>query len=204
MIKSILGGAFAALVITAAPAAAATVTFTPLISPSAGTAGDGTTYLENGLTFTSSIASSNALYHWGSSDSVNADAGGATLFQNFPSHFITVTATGGGSFTLNSFDLADAYNAGGGGSVAFSWTDGSGTSTSFLALDNAIGLQTFTFNYTGVTSFSLQQEAPYFQVDNIVFNEATNAVPEPATWALMIAGFGLVGAAMRRRALAAA
>jgi PEP-CTERM motif len=29
-------------------------------------------------------------------------------------------------------------------------------------------------------------------------------VPEPASWAMMIAGFGLVGAAMRRRALAAA
>ena len=27
-----------------------------------------------------------------------------------------------------------------------------------------------------------------------------NAVPEPATWAMMIGGFGLVGAAMRRRA----
>jgi hypothetical protein len=29
-------------------------------------------------------------------------------------------------------------------------------------------------------------------------------IPEPATWAMMIAGFGLVGAAMRRRAPAAA
>ncbi len=29
--------------------------------------------------------------------------------------------------------------------------------------------------------------------------EVTAAVPEPATWMLMIAGFGLVGAAMRRR-----
>jgi len=26
------------------------------------------------------------------------------------------------------------------------------------------------------------------------------AVPEPATWALMILGFGMVGAALRRRA----
>jgi hypothetical protein len=25
------------------------------------------------------------------------------------------------------------------------------------------------------------------------------AVPEPATWAMMIGGFGMVGAAMRRR-----
>jgi hypothetical protein len=32
-----------------------------------------------------------------------------------------------------------------------------------------------------------------------VFDVGVNAVPEPASWALMIGGFGLVGAAMRRR-----
>jgi hypothetical protein len=31
------------------------------------------------------------------------------------------------------------------------------------------------------------------------FGEEGGVVPEPATWAMMIAGFGLVGAAMRRR-----
>jgi hypothetical protein len=31
------------------------------------------------------------------------------------------------------------------------------------------------------------------------FNFSTAPVPEPAAWAMMIAGFGLVGAAMRRR-----
>ncbi|WP_253717023.1 PEPxxWA-CTERM sorting domain-containing protein [Sphingomonas sp. AP4-R1] len=31
------------------------------------------------------------------------------------------------------------------------------------------------------------------------FNEGASAVPEPASWAMMIGGFGLVGAAMRRR-----
>jgi PEP-CTERM motif len=30
--------------------------------------------------------------------------------------------------------------------------------------------------------------------------QGPGGVPEPASWALMIAGFGLVGAAMRRRA----
>ena len=30
--------------------------------------------------------------------------------------------------------------------------------------------------------------------------EAVAAVPEPATWAMMIGGFGLVGVALRRRA----
>ncbi len=33
---------------------------------------------------------------------------------------------------------------------------------------------------------------------------ATGAVPEPATWALMIVGFGMVGATMRRRAVVVA
>lgn len=35
-------------------------------------------------------------------------------------------------------------------------------------------------------------------IDNVRL-DVTSAVPEPATWALMIAGFGLIGAAMRRR-----
>ncbi|MBT9470025.1 MAG: PEPxxWA-CTERM sorting domain-containing protein [Pseudomonadota bacterium] len=37
--------------------------------------------------------------------------------------------------------------------------------------------------------------------DNITFGSATpgSAVPEPATWAMMIAGFGMAGAALRRR-----
>ncbi len=41
---------------------------------------------------------------------------------------------------------------------------------------------------------------------DIPFAPPTSAVPEPATWAMMITGFGLAGAAMRRRrgALAAA
>ena len=36
------------------------------------------------------------------------------------------------------------------------------------------------------------------------FNVTVAAVPEPASWAMMIAGFGLVGALMRRRSAAAA
>jgi hypothetical protein len=39
---------------------------------------------------------------------------------------------------------------------------------------------------------------------NQVFISQGNFVPEPATWAMLIAGFGLVGAAQRRRRMAAA
>ena len=35
--------------------------------------------------------------------------------------------------------------------------------------------------------------------DDFIIRATISAVPEPATWAMMIGGFGLVGAAMRRR-----
>ena len=38
------------------------------------------------------------------------------------------------------------------------------------------------------------------QIANLALaNPAFNAVPEPASWAMMFAGFGLVGGALRRR-----
>jgi hypothetical protein len=40
----------------------------------------------------------------------------------------------------------------------------------------------------------------YFQIDNLTIG----AVPEPQTWALLIVGFGMIGAAARQRRLAAA
>jgi hypothetical protein len=36
-------------------------------------------------------------------------------------------------------------------------------------------------------------------LDNVLVTQTTAAIPEPATWAMLIAGFGLVGAAARRR-----
>lgn len=38
-----------------------------------------------------------------------------------------------------------------------------------------------------------------FGVDNIRFDTVNAAVPEPATWALMLIGFGVIGFGMRRR-----
>jgi len=39
-------------------------------------------------------------------------------------------------------------------------------------------------------------------VDNLVAETAVAAIPEPATWGLMILGFGMAGASMRRRSVA--
>lgn len=43
---------------------------------------------------------------------------------------------------------------------------------------------------------------PFFGNGSLTISAATAAVPEPASWAMMIGGFGLVGAAVRRRKVA--
>ncbi len=49
------------------------------------------------------------------------------------------------------------------------------------------------------TSILLESSSNSFEVDNLVVN---SAIPEPATWAMMIGGLALVGASMRRRKVA--
>jgi len=46
-----------------------------------------------------------------------------------------------------------------------------------------------------ITSINFASSQNSFEIDDL----AVSAVPEPATWAMMIGGFGLVGGAMRRR-----
>jgi hypothetical protein len=77
----------------------------------------------------------------------------------------------------------------------------------FGAADFASGLSgSITFSglrYTGTLDDYLEPGLTtrnYADNPGFFFNANTAAVPEPASWALMIAGFGLVGSAMRRRA----
>jgi hypothetical protein len=70
--------------------------------------------------------------------------------------------------------------------------------------NQAYALQTLTFdNASGKVSFT--DLGPASQQGNLIDNITVTDVPEPATWAVMLLGFGGVGAAMRsnRRKLAA-
>ena len=51
-------------------------------------------------------------------------------------------------------------------------------------------------------TLSVAGQSDYFGFDNVVLTvELPGGVPEPATWTMLIAGFGLTGAVLRRRQL---
>ncbi|GEM_PF-1114694 len=62
-----------------------------------------------------------------------------------------------------------------------------------------LGFIGFTDSSNLITSVRLNAENDILAVDDVRFAIGKGGVPEPAAWALMLSGFGLVGGAMRRR-----
>lgn len=63
------------------------------------------------------------------------------------------------------------------------------------------------FGFTGVSFNSIRitnLSSDYYLIDSVQLGSTSNGVPEPATWAMMIFGFGLAGASLRRRRAVAA
>ena len=72
---------------------------------------------------------------------------------------------------------------------------------------NNTNVPAFNFGPLGVgdsVGFIIDKQGIYNNDSTGVNVTLFNVVPEPATWALMIVGFGLVGTALRRKALVAA
>ncbi|UAK25065.1 PEPxxWA-CTERM sorting domain-containing protein [Sphingomonas nostoxanthinifaciens] len=105
-----------------------------------------------------------------------------------------------------------SYNnvAGSFGGVTGAATVGFGT---FLAATlNILGSPQGFTQFAGPDLFSLVNNAPVFNTGTFTLNSIVSgqssltisvapaaSVPEPATWAMFIGGFGLVGSAMRRK-----
>lgn len=73
------------------------------------------------------------------------------------------------------------------------WTD----RNTRISFDFATTATSLTLTFSSTLDQDFTDEA--WGVDNLLITSNANAVPEPATWAMMIGGFGLVGAASRRR-----
>lgn len=108
-----------------------------------------------------------------SSDNEGANA---ALFSYTTSQFLLAE-----SFAPNSVGAANAVLPVGSYYLFLNSQLGSGT----VRLDNGTGTGPTSGTGTSTTSFGFT---------------FADAVPEPATWAMMVGGFGFVGAAMRRRA----
>ena len=125
-----------------------------------------------------------------------------------------------GSTLLGSFDLSltpvvDSYTLGNFTEVEI--TNGTGAAAGysdayFYNADPAIGGGIFVgdpvsspINTTGPQSYTGPESAPVFLPGVYTEDDGTVltiSVPEPATWAMMLVGFGMVGFAARRRKLA--
>jgi len=190
--------AVAGMMVLAGSAGAATIGFDSLTNPGFAQYAPAT-YVEQGFAFASTWNDVYALYSYGlHSSGYNADPTGATLSANENGVGIVVSRVGGGSFTLDSFDLAFNPGYDNPGAVRFDYTDASGTHSSTLNLSDAYTLHNFTFGYTGVTSFTLWDDD--FQLDNVKVDATASAVPEPATYGMLLAGIAALVAKRRRKA----
>jgi hypothetical protein len=75
------------------------------------------------------------------------------------------------------------------------------TNTVTLPNNESGGVALVSFPAAGdVVTITAGSAANYdFSIDNIGFDAPTPSVPEPGTWTLLLAGSGLMGAALRRR-----
>ena len=106
---------------------------------------------------------------------------------------------GGGAFTSAWRDGATLLIEGRlGGTTLFSSSSVLNTSGPSLLTFNWSGINNLRFSISGGTQNpGLPGAGNYFALDNLSLTAA--GVPEPATWGLMILGFGLIGGLMRRR-----
>lgn len=198
-----------AMLAIGAPAAAATVTFESL----AGRAAFNTSAVltEAGYTLTYAPAAGGFFVVGSPPNCTPACVTNGTNafysynFSSYNSDTLTITSTDGGLFSLSSFAAATTFTTinralslsvtgvGAGGPVNAVFFRAGGAADTFTAFSPTgfTNLSSLTFAAApGATS-------PEFALDNIVLNAA--AVPEPASWAMMILGMGAVGFALRRR-----
>ncbi len=103
--------------------------------------------------------------------------------------------------SIDSFNTVSFYSGTSGGGTLLGTFAGSaitGAPADGSQLNPANNRRVF-FNFGGATAQSIvfTSTSRAFELDDV----ATTAVPEPAVWATLITGFGLIGVSVRRRRL---
>lgn len=193
-----------------APAYAAPISFSSLSQPGNSFAAEGSSYTQQGLTFS---GGSFDIWQASSSNLPGLSVANTSLFQFFAGSVTSITAAGNAPFTLNSIDLAPLVSGGTGTfDVTFVGTraDASTVSRTFMVSDSEpTALQTFNFpDFANVVNVSFTQgtnigffaaQDTAYQFDNVAFTPAISAVPEPDSLALLAIGAaGLFGRFRKR------
>jgi len=111
---------------------------------------------------------------------------------------MTVDQFGGGAFHLQSFLAGISwYSAATTAEIDYTFDlAGGGTATGSFTIGQ--GFQSYVFDADITHAVFTGLSDGYVAVDNVVANfTPPPGVPEPASWALMLGGFGLIGGAMR-------
>jgi hypothetical protein len=161
-----------------------------------------TTYSEDGFTLiTTGVNAGFGFARYGTNSS--RFPGSTALLNNTVARDTVLTKNGGGPFSIAAISLATT-NALVSGSfdVLFTGTksDNSTVDQTFSIDNTTYALETFLFSsaFTDLVSLRWTQGSPSHQFDNLVLDEAINAVPAPAGLPLFLAGLLGVGITMRR------
>jgi hypothetical protein len=128
---------------------------------------------------------------------------GTTAFYAFNESSVTIDRENKGLFSFTSLDVAKTFT-GNGRPLSMTLTamgiNGVITNTIFLEETLAETFSNFNFqDFVNISSLTITggQDFPEFAIDNLVLS--ATEVPEPASWATLIAGLGIIYSARRRR-----
>lgn len=206
MFKFLGAGALAVASLAAVPASATVIDFDNLASTYTGGA-----YSEDGYILSANFCNSTSglcIQPVNPANSIDPD-GVSVVKASGAAVTFTVRREDGGLFQFGSMDFGKTavdttppYTASGTYQFNFTLADDSVVQRYFTVPFNdpsPISIHTAVFEGLGdIRQFTFRNQSAALQFDNISLVDNMGAVPEPGSWAMMIAGFGLVGGALRR------
>jgi hypothetical protein len=167
-------------------------------------------FLEDGFRVTYSATDPFGFYlmdnpadHLGMCGSTGCASNGTTAFYGFNGSSITFDLENKGLFSFTSLDVAQTF-LGYGRPLTLTLTakgaNGIVTDTIFVEENLAGSFSNFNFkDFVNISSLTITggQEFPEFSIDNVVLSPSE--IPEPASWAMLLAGLGIIRSVRRWR-----